>query len=99
MADQLRKDSGLDPHFRPQTVAVIAAPTSPLEGNVAFLSQSGALAQASDIALDRIEEAMLRLSQLIADFDTIEELDINPFFASERPEECKAADARIRVAP
>jgi acetyltransferase len=45
----------------------------------------------------RLEESILRLSQLVADFDEIEELDINPFFASERTEECKAADCRIRL--
>ncbi len=45
----------------------------------------------------KLEEAIMRLSQLVADFDFIEELDINPFFASERPEDCKAADARIRL--
>lgn len=44
-----------------------------------------------------IREALLRLSQLVADFDCIEEVDINPFFASERAEECKAADARFRL--
>jgi acetyltransferase len=45
----------------------------------------------------RLEEAITRLSQLIADFDFIDEIDINPFFASERPDDCKAADARIRI--
>jgi acetyltransferase len=45
----------------------------------------------------RIEEAILRLSQLVADFAEIEELDINPFFVSERAEDCKAADCRIRL--
>jgi acetyltransferase len=45
----------------------------------------------------RIEEAILRLSQLVADFPEIEELDINPFFVSERAQECKAADCRIRL--
>lgn len=45
----------------------------------------------------KVEEAILRLSQLISDFDCIEEVDINPFFASEREEDCKAADACIRL--
>jgi len=44
-----------------------------------------------------LEEAITRLSQLVADFDFIEEIDINPFFASERSADCKAADARIRI--
>jgi acetyltransferase len=45
----------------------------------------------------KLEEAITRLSQLVADFECIEEIDINPFFASERTEDCKAADARIRI--
>ncbi|HWQ03041.1 MAG TPA: acetate--CoA ligase family protein, partial [Candidatus Nitrosotenuis sp.] len=45
----------------------------------------------------RLEETILRLSQMVADFEQIEELDINPFFVSERAEECKAADCRIRI--
>jgi acetyl coenzyme A synthetase (ADP forming)-like protein len=45
----------------------------------------------------RLEEAVTRLSQLVSDFEAIEELDMNPFFASERAEDCKAADARIRL--
>jgi acetyltransferase len=49
------------------------------------------------IAFAALEEAILRLSQLIVDFDEIEELDINPFFVSERSEDCKAADCRIRL--
>ncbi len=49
------------------------------------------------VALATLEEALMRLSQLVTDFDCIEEIDINPFFASERAEECKAADARIRI--
>ena len=49
------------------------------------------------VAFAKIEEAILRLSQLISDFDAIEEVDLNPFFTSEREEDCKAADARIRL--
>jgi acetyltransferase len=45
----------------------------------------------------KLEEAITRLSQLVSDFDFIEEIDINPFFASERSDDCKAADARIRI--
>jgi hypothetical protein len=33
----------------------------------------------------------------VQDFTEIEEMDINPFFASERAEDCCAADARIRL--
>ncbi|HEX9761332.1 MAG TPA: acetate--CoA ligase family protein [Candidatus Acidoferrales bacterium] len=46
----------------------------------------------------RLEEAITRLSQLVADFDCIEEIDVNPFFASEDAAGCLAADARIRIA-
>jgi len=49
------------------------------------------------VVFAKLEEAILRLSRLISDFDVIEEVDINPFFASEREEDCKAADARIRL--
>ncbi len=49
------------------------------------------------VAFEKLEEALTRLSQLVADFDFIEEIDINPFFASERPDDCKAADARFRL--
>jgi acetyl coenzyme A synthetase (ADP forming)-like protein len=49
------------------------------------------------VCFEKIEESLLRLSQLTTDFPCIEEIDINPFFASENPEDCKAADARFRL--
>jgi acetyl coenzyme A synthetase (ADP forming)-like protein len=49
------------------------------------------------VDFDGLEQALLRLSLLVARFEEIEEIDINPFFASERPGESKAADARIRL--
>jgi acetyltransferase len=49
------------------------------------------------VDFNKLEETILRLSQLVADFDQIEEMDINPFFVSDRTEDCKAADARIRI--
>ena len=49
------------------------------------------------VAFEMLEEATLRLSQLVTDFDFLEEIDINPFFASERADDCKAADARMRL--
>lgn len=51
------------------------------------------------VAFTVLEEAILRLSQLVADFGILEEIDINPFFASERESDCRAADARIRMSP
>lgn len=44
-----------------------------------------------------LETAILRLSRLVSDFDCLEEIDINPFFASEHPGESRAADARFRL--
>jgi acetyltransferase len=51
------------------------------------------------VAFEALEEAIARLSQLVADFGFLEEIDINPFFASERSSDCKAADARMRISP
>jgi acyl-CoA synthetase (NDP forming) len=50
------------------------------------------------VAFSALESALTRLSQLVMDFDCIQEVDINPFFASEFPDDCKAADVRIRLA-
>jgi len=49
------------------------------------------------VAFSVLEDALTRLSQLVTDFDFIDEVDLNPFFASERNEECMAADVRIRI--
>lgn len=43
------------------------------------------------------EEALLRLSKMVGEQDTIRELDINPFIVSPRREECVVVDARVRV--
>ncbi|MGK0362457.1 MAG: acyl-CoA synthetase (NDP forming), partial [Bradymonadia bacterium] len=42
-------------------------------------------------------EVLLRISQLIADFPEIAEMDLNPFIAT--PEGGAAVDARVRLAP
>ncbi len=47
--------------------------------------------------LDQIEETLLRLSQLVADFKFIDELDINPLLISEKTGEGIAVDGRIKV--
>jgi acetyltransferase len=44
-------------------------------------------------------EALLRLDRLVADFEGILELDINPFMVGEKPGECVAVDARMRIDP
>ena len=42
-----------------------------------------------------LQEALLRLSQLVRDFNCFKEIDINPFIASADPSACKAVDARF----
>lgn len=44
-----------------------------------------------------LENSLLRLSQLVQDFPSIEELDINPMIISEKDGEPIAVDGRIRV--
>jgi acyl-CoA synthetase (NDP forming) len=52
------------------------------------------------VALSRVEEGLLRLSQLVSDFeDELAELDLNPFIVTERPEDCFVVDARISLTP
>ena len=52
---------------------------------------------APPVDLDMIEETLLRLSQLVKDFDCFSEIDINPFIASPDRSKCKAVDARFIV--
>lgn len=47
--------------------------------------------------IDQIEETLLRLSQLVSDFNFIDELDINPLLISEKTGEGIAVDGRIKV--
>ena len=47
--------------------------------------------------MDQIQETLLRLSQLVADFSFITELDINPLLISEKTGEGIAVDGRIKV--
>ena len=44
-----------------------------------------------------IVEHLLRLSQLISDFEIIKEIDINPFIVSHKRSESKVVDARIKI--
>ena len=50
-----------------------------------------------DAVIDKIEETLLRLSQLVADFKFVDELDINPLMISEKNGEPIAVDARIKM--
>ncbi len=52
---------------------------------------------AEPVHLKTIEETLLRLSQLVKDFDCFTEIDINPFIVSPEKEKCKAVDARFIV--
>ncbi|MFC1849624.1 acetate--CoA ligase family protein [candidate division CSSED10-310 bacterium] len=49
------------------------------------------------VHIDSIIENLQRLSQLVADFDILEQIDINPFIFSEDPAKCFVIDARIAV--
>ena len=50
---------------------------------------------ADPIDMSTLKESLMRLSQLVSDFDIISELDINPFIACSRKGDSKAVDARI----
>ncbi|RMD98435.1 MAG: hypothetical protein D6814_07575, partial [Calditrichaeota bacterium] len=49
------------------------------------------------VSLETLQEMLQRLSQLLIDFPQIAELDINPFMAFPRREDCKAVDIRIHL--
>lgn len=50
------------------------------------------------VALPLIEEALLRLSQLVSDFEPdLAEIDLNPFIVADRPERSFVVDARITL--
>ncbi len=53
----------------------------------------------SPVDIDVAEESIQRLAQLVADFDCIEELDLNPFILAPRRQDCAVVDARIKLAP
>ena len=50
---------------------------------------------AEKVDLVTLEETLLRLSQLVRDFDCFAEIDINPFIAGPNKGKCKAVDARF----
>lgn len=45
--------------------------------------------------VDRVEDALLKLCQLVTDFPGIKEIDINPFYVLEKGQGAYAVDARI----
>jgi len=52
---------------------------------------------AAPVDMKILEETILRLSQLVKDFDCFSEIDINPFMASPDRSMCKAVDARFVI--
>jgi acetyl coenzyme A synthetase (ADP forming)-like protein len=50
------------------------------------------------VDIDVAEEAVLRLAQLVSDFDCIEEMDLNPFLLAPQRQNCRAVDVRIKLA-
>lgn len=47
--------------------------------------------------IERVQETLLRLSQLVSDFANLEELDINPLMISDKTGEPIAVDGRIKM--
>ncbi len=50
---------------------------------------------AQPVDLNAIEETLLRISQLVKDFDVFAEMDINPFMTGPSKNRCRAVDARF----
>jgi acetyltransferase len=53
----------------------------------------------SPVDIEVAEEVLLRLAQLVSEFDCIEEMDVNPFLLAPRRADCIAVDVRVRIAP
>ncbi|HJU87106.1 MAG TPA: acetate--CoA ligase family protein [Gemmatimonadota bacterium] len=51
------------------------------------------------VAFEALEEAILRVSQLVLEFPEIAEMDVNPFLAFPEKNRCVAVDGRIRLRP
>lgn len=52
---------------------------------------------APPVDLEIVEETLLRVSQLVRDFDCLTEIDINPFIVSAERRKCRAVDARFII--
>jgi acetyltransferase len=53
----------------------------------------------SPVDIEMAEEALLRLAQLVSDFDSIEELDLNPFILAPSRQDCSVVDVRVKLGP
>jgi acetyltransferase len=51
----------------------------------------------SAVDIELAEEAILRLAQLVSDFDCIEEMDLNPFILAPHRQDCRVVDVRIKL--
>ncbi len=49
------------------------------------------------VDLEVVEDALLRLNQLVGDFPEVEQVDINPFMACPQGESSLAVDARVKL--
>jgi len=49
------------------------------------------------VDLEKLEEILIRLSQLVSDIPEIDELDLNPVFAFDKGKGAAVADARIKI--
>jgi acetyltransferase len=54
---------------------------------------------APPVDLRIIEDTLLRVSQLVRDFDCLSEIDINPYIVSPERNKCVAVDARFIIRP
>jgi acetyl coenzyme A synthetase (ADP forming)-like protein len=86
-----------DVAFRVHPITDLDA-TEMIQSVKAFPILSGARG-GKPVAVDVLEETMLRLNQLLAEFPEIREFDLNPFFAASTRDASVAADARILIEP
>jgi acetyl coenzyme A synthetase (ADP forming)-like protein len=54
---------------------------------------------AAGVDVERLQDVLLRVSQLVSDFPEIAEMDLNPFIAEPKGRPSVAVDARVRLAP
>jgi acetyltransferase len=54
---------------------------------------------AAGVDVERLQDVLLRVSQMVSDFPEIAEMDLNPFIAEPKGRPSVAVDARVRLAP